>query len=41
VEPNSVITAIERVAPFLALPPEAICLAEVPVVATFSNPVRK
>jgi len=38
---RSVISAIQRAAPFAPLPPEAACLAQVPIAAIFSNPEAK
>jgi hypothetical protein len=35
---RSVISAVERAAPFDPLPVGAMCLSEVPIVATFANP---
>jgi hypothetical protein len=35
---RSIISAVHRAAPFAPLPSEAICLAQVPITATFSNP---
>jgi len=38
---RSVVSAVQRVTPFARLPSEAACLGDLPVVATFSNPIAK
>jgi len=38
---RSVVSAVQRVTPFTRLPSQAVCLAELPVVANFSNPLEK
>lgn len=35
---RSVLDAVEKTAPFGAVPSEAVCLARVPITATFENP---
>lgn len=38
---RSVVSAFQRVTPFARVPFEAACLEELPVVASFSNPLEK
>ena len=38
---RSVLSALQRVTPFAPPPPEAVCLTELPIIATFSNPAAK
>ena len=38
---RSALVAMQRVEPFASLPPESVCLSEIPIVATFTNPIAR